>query len=139
MACLLGAFDRGDYAARVAAAPDGPPPDAGLTPDDLFNIMYTSGTTGLPKGIMHSHRIRAMYALLLGPAWRMTPESVVLHSGSIVFNGVYTTLMPCFHLGAHFVLARQFEQIERAGRVGLDINPRILDRLAHARAGGCRT
>jgi acyl-CoA synthetase (AMP-forming)/AMP-acid ligase II len=78
-------------------------------PDDLFNIMYTSGTTGLPKGIMHSHRIRAHYALLLGPAWRMTTESLVLHTGAIVFNGAFVTLMPAFHLGATYILQRQFE------------------------------
>jgi acyl-CoA synthetase (AMP-forming)/AMP-acid ligase II len=46
----------------------------------------------------------------------MTPESVVLHSGAIVFNGAYTTLMPCFHLGAHYVLARQFDA---AGAIAL--------------------
>jgi acyl-CoA synthetase (AMP-forming)/AMP-acid ligase II len=99
----------GSYARQVAAAPAGPPTDANITPDDLFNIMYTSGTTGLPKGIMHSHRVRANYALLLGPAWRMTPESVVLHTGAIVFNGAFVTLMPAFHLGATYILQRQFD------------------------------
>jgi acyl-CoA synthetase (AMP-forming)/AMP-acid ligase II len=102
----------GDYAALAAAAPDTEPPPAGVTPDDLINIMYTSGTTGLPKGIMHSHRVRAMYALLLGAAWRMTPESVVLHSGAIVFNGAFVTLMPAFHLGATYILLRQFDATE---------------------------
>jgi len=93
------------------------PPQATVTQDDLFNIMYTSGTTGLPKGIMHTHFVRAMYALLLGAAWRMAPESVVLHTGAIVFNGAYTTLMPCFHLGAHYVLARQFHAAEAIGLI----------------------
>jgi len=99
----------GSYAALAAAAAETAPPAAGVTADDLFNIMYTSGTTGLPKGIMHSHRVRAMYALTLGPAWRMTPESVVLHTGAIVFNGAFVTLMPAFHLGATYILHRQFD------------------------------
>ena len=98
--------------AELRSVASAEPPRVAVTQDDLFNIMYTSGTTGQPKGIMHTHLVRAMYALLMGPAWRMTPESVVLHTGAIVFNGAYTTLMPCLHLGAHYVLARQFDAAE---------------------------
>jgi acyl-CoA synthetase (AMP-forming)/AMP-acid ligase II len=79
------------------------------TPGDLFNIMYTSGTTGLPKGIMHTHFVRAMYCFLMGAAFRMTPESVTLHAGAIVFNGAFVTMMPTFWNGARYVLMRQFD------------------------------
>jgi len=39
----------------------------------------------------------------------MTPESVVLHTGSIVFNGAFVTLMPCFFLGARYILHPNFD------------------------------
>ena len=93
------AGDFGDYGALTAAqAATFVPEPCG--PDDLFNIMYTSGTTGLPKGIMHTHFVRSMYCLLMASACRMTPESRTLHTGAIVFNGAFVTLMPTLYLGA---------------------------------------
>jgi len=95
------------------------PPDPQLTCDDVFNIMYSSGTTGLPKGIVHTHFVRAMYCTLFSHAWRMTPESAVLHAGSIVFNGCMIDLMPWMFVGGTYILHESFkaerviEDIER--------------------------
>ena len=72
------------YADFTAGASEDNPLDAGLTDADVYNIMYTSGTTGAPKGIIHTHYVRAMYCTLFASAWRMTPESVCLHAGAIV-------------------------------------------------------
>lgn len=101
----------GDFAALTARAAETFTP-AEVSSDMLFNIMYTSGTTGLPKGIMHSHFTRSMYALWLGAAWRMTPESRALHTGALVFNGAFITMMASFYLGGTFCLARQFNAEE---------------------------
>ena len=98
----------GDYGALTAAqAPTFVPERCG--PDDLFNIMYSSGTTGLPKGIMHSHYVRSMYCLLMATAFRMTPESRTLHTGALMFNGAYVTMMPTLYLGGAYMVLRQFD------------------------------
>lgn len=97
------------YRAATSAASDAEPPDAGVGRDDPYNIIYSSGTTGMPKGIVHTHYVRGMYCTVFSSAYRITPESVLLHAGSIVFNGAFLTLMPAMYLGATLVLERQFD------------------------------
>lgn len=80
-----------------------------ITPEQPCNIMYTSGTTGQPKGILLTHRVRAHYAALMASIFRLTPESVVLHTGAIVFNGAYVMMMPAFAQGARYVLHGAFD------------------------------
>jgi acyl-CoA synthetase (AMP-forming)/AMP-acid ligase II/esterase/lipase len=98
-----------DYHALCAGAGAGPPPAADIAPDAPYNIIYSSGTTGQPKGIVLTHQTRAEYATRFGAAFRMTPESVVLHAGSIVFNGAFLTLMPAMYLGATYVLQHHYD------------------------------
>ena len=85
------------------------PPDANLNDEDFYNIMYSSGTTGTPKGIIHTHYVRANYCTHFASAWRMTPESIVLHAGAIVFNGAMLDLMPWMFLGATYILHNNFD------------------------------
>jgi acyl-CoA synthetase (AMP-forming)/AMP-acid ligase II len=93
----------------LAAGSEDEPPDAGVVEGDMFNIMYSSGTTGLPKGIIHTHYIRAMYCMIFAQSFRIIPESVVLHAGSIVFNGAMVDLMPWMFTGATYILHEAFD------------------------------
>jgi long-chain acyl-CoA synthetase len=100
------------YSDFVDSASTTPLPDAGLTDDDTYNIIYSSGTTGDPKGIVHTHYIRAHYCTLFSQAFRFTPESIVLHTGAAIFNGAFVTLMPIFYNAGTYILHEAFD-IER--------------------------
>lgn len=99
------------YETLLAAAPDlAPDVEADeVDPETPFNIMYSSGTTGAPKGIVLTHRIRMAYALQLAAAFGIGPDSVVMHAGSLVFNGAFTTLMPAWQQGCVYLLESGFD------------------------------
>lgn len=98
------AFDR-----FVGTAASSEPVLAHTSPSTPLMIVYSSGTTGEPKGIVLSHYARSMYCTLYASAWRMTPESVSLHTGSLVFNGAFMTLLPSFFLAGTYILHEAFD------------------------------
>jgi long-chain acyl-CoA synthetase len=74
-----------DYGAFVDAAD---PVDPGVTPvgSDVAFQLYTSGTTGLPKGVMLTNDNFFKGVMGITEQWRFTPDSVNL------------AMMPMFHI-----------------------------------------
>ena len=101
-----------NYDDLIAFSSDEDPQGIEINDDDIYNIIYSSGTTGQPKGIVHTHYIRGMYCTLFASAYRIRPESIILHAGSIVFNGAFLTLMPSMYVGATYILQEQFKPKE---------------------------
>ncbi len=98
-----------NYHELTRDASPGEPPPVEIVDRDPYNIIYSSGTTGQPKGIVHDHYIRMSYCTGFTASYRIKPESVILHSGSLVFNGAFLTLMPAFYMGATYVLMPSFD------------------------------
>lgn len=97
------------YDDLTAAGSEKEPRPVDVTNDDIFNIIYSSGTTGSPKGIVHTHAVREAYCTGFTASYRIAPESVILHSGSLVFNGAFLSLMPHVYTGCTYVLMPSFD------------------------------
>lgn len=52
----------GDFATFLADAPTDEEPDVEIAETDPFSMTFTGGTTGMPKGVLASHRNRATTA-----------------------------------------------------------------------------
>ena len=80
-----------------------------LVLDDPSTIMYTSGTTGHPKGAIISHSMALFNAINMTTA-KITSESVnytfmpLFHTGGL---NVFT--LPMLHAGGKVILARAFD------------------------------
>ena len=97
------------YEKLLDVSPALPVAAADVNDDDVFNIIYSSGTTGLPKGIVHTHAVREAYCTGFAASYRIHPDSVIVHSGSLVFNGSFLTVMPWMYTGCTFVLMPGFD------------------------------
>ena len=92
-------------------AADNTEPDAKGKDDDMLYIMYTSGTTGLPKGVVHTHNtsIWAVHTIAVNAYYH---EGDRFLSALPMFHvGALTPLALNVHQGATSVMMRTFDPV----------------------------
>ncbi|MCD2197967.1 long-chain-fatty-acid--CoA ligase [Actinomycetospora endophytica] len=108
-----------DYEPWLADAPDNEPPDHEATPDDVVLQLYSSGTTGAPKGARLTHANLAFTPRMGREFYAMGPDSVNLVPSPLFHIGGVGYGLTALGQGGHTILlsdlspAHLLEQIER--------------------------
>lgn len=85
------------------------PVDPGVGPEDPYNIIYSSGTTGTPKGIVHSRQMR-WYQMAVGEnSGYGKPGQVSLFSTPLYSNTTLGIFVATMAYGGTAVLMRKFD------------------------------
>ncbi|HZU74986.1 MAG TPA: AMP-binding protein [Acidimicrobiales bacterium] len=94
--------------AAAAARPQGS--DAPVGDDDLAAVLYTSGTTGRPKGAMLTQAHLANNASALIDGWGFGPDDVLLHALPLFHaHGLFVALNCALGSGSRLIMLARFD------------------------------
>ena len=98
------AFD--DWLAPAGARPR----PVAITPDAAFNIIYSSGTTGTPKGIVQPHGMRWAH-IRRGATYGYGPHGTTLLATPLYSNTTLVVFVPTLAYGGCVVLMPKFDAL----------------------------
>lgn len=79
-----------------------------IAPEQSFNVIYSSGTTGEPKGIVQSHGMRWSH-IQRGLNFGYGPDCVTLISTPLYSNTTLVSFLPTLGLGGTVVMMAKFD------------------------------
>lgn len=82
-----------------------------VSDDDLFDMIYSSGTTGTPKGIVHDHRFRSRQFSRTS-AYGLDEDGVLMMSTPLYSNTTLVAAIACLARGATLVSMAKFNTIK---------------------------
>ena len=104
----LGAAGRGAVFDDWLAPEGVEPQPVAISPADPFNIIYSSGTTGTPKGIVQPHAMRFAH-MQRASRYAMDAQSVLLLATPLYSNTTLVAFYPALGAGARIHLMPKFE------------------------------
>jgi len=114
-------------------------PDVQIDPDDYLNIIYSSGTTGQPKGIVHTHQGRRDWAYDLAIALRYNSSARFCATIGLYSNISWVGMLCALLAGGTLIINRKFDakdlwkQIARDRITHLSMVPLQFERLLEVR------
>lgn len=100
-----------DFNAWVARQADSEPA-VDIKPADPLNIIYSSGTTGMPKGIVHTHQSRLNFARDLAIALRYQGQVKTLITLGLYSNISWVSMLCTMLTGGCFYIHKRFDPLQ---------------------------
>jgi acyl-CoA synthetase (AMP-forming)/AMP-acid ligase II len=114
-----GAAGRGSSIVAASSAETAAPPPS--NPDRILYLAFTSGTTGTPKGVMHSDNTLLANARALAGDWNIDARSVVYSLSPLSHNLGFGAMIMALAVGGEIIvhdLARGASLIDRLIETG---------------------
>ena len=131
----------GDAPGIVPVAADTTKPPAPSNPDRILYLAFTSGTTGVPKGVMHSDNTLLANARALSSDWSINDRSVIYSLSPLSHNLGFGAMVMALAVGGQLVihdLARGASLVDRLIETGakflVGVPTHAIDLLAEIKA-----